>query len=681
MSDRRRLFLSSFLMLFVELVLIRWAGANLIHLSFFSNFVLLGSFLGIGLGFLIAGRSFDLFRWSPIVLVAFLAFVVVVPAQIGGTGSDFVFFNALETKGLPIWVVLPIVFVSVALAMCAIAQGVGRLFARFEPLTAYRLDILGSLSGIVVFAAMSLLGATPLVWGVVIALAYVPLLVPQGLRMLDVIALLGIVAVLAPSSLRSDTIWSPYYRIETGLIGQGRIEAVWVNGIPHQGIMSTNTRREVEPEYFLPYGYRAAGPPRDVLIVGAGNGTDVAIALEEGSESVRAVEIDRSLQQLGVERQPDRPYQDERVHVTIDDGRAFLERTSERYDLILFALPDSLTLVAGQSSLRLESYLFTRQAIEAARERLTSDGVFAMYNYYREPWLADRFANTLQEVFGHPPCFDSKGVDAHLAVMTIGLEPADVDCPEIWTVLDAPVSAPATDDHPFPYLRRAGLPALYAITLSLILVASFVGVRVVAGPLGPMSRFADLFFMGVAFLLLETMHVVRFALLFGTTWFVNALVFAAILGTVLIAIEVARRWRPRHPLRLYGVLLGAIAVAWLVPPHLLLDLAPPARFVVAGMLAFAPVFLANLVFAERFRDVEEPTIAFGANLLGAMVGGVLEYASLLVGYRALLVVASVAYALAFITGRRALERPVVGTLGASVGATQGSVSPPPVVDA
>ena len=56
-SVRLRLFLASFLMLFLELSLIRWTGAEIVHLSYFSNFVLLGSFLGIGLGFLRAGTS------------------------------------------------------------------------------------------------------------------------------------------------------------------------------------------------------------------------------------------------------------------------------------------------------------------------------------------------------------------------------------------------------------------------------------------------------------------------------------------------------------------------------------------------------------------------------------------------------------------------------------------------
>ena len=93
--------------------------------------------------------------------------------------------------------------------------------------------------------------------------------------------------------------------------------------------------------------------------------------------------------QLGRGLHPDKPYSDPRVSVHITDGRAFLERSNERYDRILLALPDSLTLVAGQSSLRLESYLFTAEAVAAARAHLRPDGVFTEYNFYRQQWLID----------------------------------------------------------------------------------------------------------------------------------------------------------------------------------------------------------------------------------------------------------------------------------------------------
>ena len=118
------------------------------------------------------------------------------------------------------------------------------------------------------------------------------------------------------------------------------------------------------------------------------------------------MEIDPSLQATGRDHHPARPYQDPRVTPHIDDGRAFLERTDDTYDLILFALPDSLTLVSGQGSLRLESYLFTKEAMEAVRDHLAPGGAFAMYNYYR-PFVFERYADTMREVFGHEPCFDA----------------------------------------------------------------------------------------------------------------------------------------------------------------------------------------------------------------------------------------------------------------------------------
>jgi hypothetical protein len=214
------------------------------------------------------------------------------------------------------------------------------------------------------------------------------------------------------------------------------------------------------------------------------------------------------------------------------------------------------------------------------------------------------------------------------------------------------VPAAVSDDNPFVYSWGRSIPPLYLVTLATILVLSLVLIRFAAGPLGEMRGYVDLFFMGAAFLLLETKNVVQFALLFGTTWFVNALGFFGILLTVLAAIEVARRVRIPNPTVLYIALFAALGLAWAIEPHLLLALSTPLRFCAASAIAFAPIFLANLVFAERFRDVGASTVAFATNLLGAMVGGVLEYASLIVGYRALLLLVAVLYGLAFLFERK-----------------------------
>ena len=318
----------------------------------------------------------------------------------------------------------------------------------------------------------------------------------------------------------------------------------------------------------------------------------------------------------------------------------------------MLALTDSLTLVSGQSSLRLESYLFTKEAIQAAREHLKPGGVFGMYNYYREPWLSDRFANTLRDVFGTRPCSAlAGGADLQLAVYTASERASSLACDARWQASVGNVPAPATDDHPFPYLKSRTIPGFYLSVIALILIASLALVRIVGGPLRPMFKFMDLFFMGAAFLLLETKSVVQFALLFGTTWFVNALVFAGVLISVLVAVAVSRRVTIRRRGLVYIVLLASLALAWSIPPADLLDLAFVPRFIAAVTLAFFPIFVANVVFTQRFKEVGDSTTAFGANLLGAMFGGLLEYAALITGYRALLFLVAGLYGLAFFFGR------------------------------
>jgi hypothetical protein len=660
-----RLVLLSFLMLFVELALIRWLGANIVYLSYYSNFVLLGSFLGIGLGFLRARSRINLFGWTPVALTLLVLFVQRFPVQISHTtGKQLIFFGALKTTGLPTWLMLPAIFLAVAAVMAMIGQGVARTFIRFTPLEAYRLDILGSICGIAAFSALSFFNANPLVRGIITAVV-LAILYGQGIGLIRFAALAGLAGLLTVQSLTSHDIWSPYYRITVGAKTAEQTIPVMVNGIPHQAI-TTATKRPVI--FYRPYSQAPRNPLNNVLVVGAGTGNDVAGALRMGAKHVDAVEIDPMIYKLGRKLNTDHPYQDPRVSVHINDGRAFLSETRQKYDLILFALPDSLTLVAGQSSLRLESYLFTLQAIQSAKAHLEPrTGVFAMYNYYRTAWLKDRLANTLDVAYGHPPCINSVGMhQQQLSVLTISANPAAVACIKTWH-RPASVVPPSTDDHPFIYLASNTIPSFYLVTLALILLASVLLVRGAAGPLRrrgnaglqpelapKATRYADLFFMGAAFMLLETKSVVQFALLFGTTWFVNALVFAGVLVAVLAAVETSRRMIISRPAWLYGGLIATLAIAWIVPQESLLALAIAPRFVAAVLLAFAPIFLANLIFTQRFRAVGDSTLAFGANLLGAMAGGVVEYVSLITGYRALLILVAGLYSLAFLAGRGAL---------------------------
>ncbi len=401
----RRLVLGSALMLFLELALIRWLGSNIVHLSYFSNFVLLGSFLGIGVGFLVSRRSWTLIPAAPVLLALLVVGVRQLPVSLDRTGSDVIYFTSLQATGPPAWLVLPAVFVVVALVLAGPAEIVGRCFADLTPLTAYRWDLVGSLVGIGGFTVLSFLWAPPVVWGVIVALAFV-LLVPNLKRVLSIAAGAVVVGVLLVESTAAGTSWSPYYKVTTKDVVPGNPDFVdiSVNGVPHQLMAPAQWKLEQgEQQYSTPYLRIKDNSLDDVLIVGAGSGSDVAIALSKGATHVDAVDIDPRIMQIGVERNPDRAYQSPRVTRHVNDGRAFLTGTDKKYDLILFALPDSLTLVSGASQIRLESFLFTDRAIEEARDHLKPDGAFAMYNYYRELWLIDRLAGTASEVFGHTP--------------------------------------------------------------------------------------------------------------------------------------------------------------------------------------------------------------------------------------------------------------------------------------
>ena len=650
MSERTavvRLLLSSFLMLFVELALIRWLGANVVHLSYFSNFVLLGSFLGIGAGFLISRKSWSIWPVSLPLLTMLVIGVLKFPVSIERSGSDVIYFTALEVSGPPAWLALPIVFVLVAVILAGPAEIVGRCFGRLRPLAAYRYDLLGSLAGITAFTVLSFLHAPSLVWGLIAVAVYL-VLAGSARRLVTVGWSIALLYALTLETMTPGVSWSPYYKVTTEEIGaeDDGLLLIRANGVPHQLMAPAQWKVEQgERIYETPYLRLPNNALQDVLIVGAGSGSDVAIALSKGARRVDAVDIDPRILEIGAEKNIDRPYADPRVTRHTNDGRAFLESTDRKYDLILFALPDSLTLVSGASQIRLESFLFTEEAMASVRRRLKPNGAFAMYNYYREPWLINRLAGTAAAAFGHSPCIDTFA--GAQAVVSIGVAASSQTCETTWTP-PAETVAPPTDDAPFLYFKGDSFPPLYIATLLAILAASLLAVRTLGGPLREMRPYADMFFMGAAFLLLETKNVATFALLFGTTWFVNALVFGGVLVIVLAAVETTRKFRtPPLPV-VYGAIVASLALAWIIKPEMLLPLPFWPRLIAATVLAFLPIYLANIAFAKRFRSSSDSRSAFAINLLGTIVGGCLEYAALFTGYDNLLLVTGLLYLGAFL---------------------------------
>jgi hypothetical protein len=666
LSDpRARLILTSATLLFVELLLIRWIPATVKYVGFFTNLLLMASFLGIGIGILL-GRSGRKLTVSPFawILLGVVALVLVARLDVQVRSSTEVFFGLAESTSADTnFVVLPIVFVLVTALMAALALPLGPLLKSQPPLQAYGFDIVGSMAGTAAFAILSAFWTPPVVWFGIVAVLLLLMGLGAGLGPWSPLTGIAMFSVLwlAVVQMTTGATWSPYYRVNDYHLADGALE-VTVDGIPHQVVWPNQPQGDY---YYQIYNWFPGRTYDEVLIVGAGTGNDVAVALSKGAKHVDAVEIDPAILQLGRDHAPLRPYADPRVTTYNNDGRAFLRTTSKDYDLVIFALPDSLTLVSSTGNIRLESFLFTVEAFESVRDHLSPTGVFVLYNYYREPWLVAKIDSMLETAFGTKPLVqlysDAEGVPTDQAALAVGpavaaLNGAPPPGDKVSAVPAITGAAPteATDDWPFLYLREASIQPYYLLALGFVLLFALLAVGGSAiGTRTPLRGFSPHFFvLGTAFLLLETKSLVSFSLLFGTTWLVNALAFFAILGTVLIAILVNARIKVRDSRPLYGLLFAALLVAFLLPPEQLLMDPPWLRYLLAAVVAFTPVFLANLVFTYSFRDTKIADMAFASNLVGAMVGGVIEYAALITGYRALLIAVAVFYALAWLFATR-----------------------------
>ena len=375
-----RTFLASFLVLFLEIALIRWMPAYIRLLSYFSNFILLASFLGIGLGCLLAPARVRLFTWFPLLQAIVIAAVNYFRLEVSVAASGSIYFSsgtAAKVVLVESTMLLPLLFVVVAALFTTLAQRMGREMAALPPLRAYTINLAGSLAGVVVLGLISWLELPPTMWFAIAFAAAVPLLLTPESRVdgtaetparrpstamvaINLVLLAG--SLVFVYSMARGAIWSPYYKITVSQ--QGPDTVVEVNNIFHQSMAPVEQK-----EYFYQWPYSVFGDTfQDVLILGAGSGTDVAAALRHGVRHVDAVEIDPAIIRLGREHHPDHPYSDPRVTVINDDARHFLRTTTKQYDLVVFALIDSLTMQSSFSGVRLESYMFTEESFRDVRE-------------------------------------------------------------------------------------------------------------------------------------------------------------------------------------------------------------------------------------------------------------------------------------------------------------------------
>ena len=477
-GDQARLVFASFLMLFVELALIRWITANNVYVTEATNFVLLASFLGIGIGFLNATSRRDYLRWTPLALLALVAFVLAFPVVLhSGTGPNQ-FLGVGQAQALPQPVSFALVFLLTVAVMAGLGQGVARIFVRFRPLSAYRLDILGSIAGIALFSLLSFLDQPPLTWALIAGGGLAIVLMPQ-LRLWQLAAIGAVIVLLLWESLTPHQIWSPYNKLTLQHRHGGTSTLfIWANNVPYQGIRHPlSVIRQHRQFYLYPYQHVTRASLGNVLVIGAGNGNDVAVALSKGARHVP-----RGRDRPGAPA--DRPELSPRPPVPEPAGHhpcwrrpsvSVGHQAALQPDRVRAArLPDGAGRPVPRSASKATCSPPRRSRRPGAH--LAPGGTFAMYNYYA-PFVLNRYATTIEDVFHRVPCAQLGGLDQgrRMAVLTVRPAGPVPDCASFW---HGSRVAPATDNRPFPYLPSAAIPSPYLWLLGAILLASLLLVRV-----------------------------------------------------------------------------------------------------------------------------------------------------------------------------------------------------------
>ncbi len=673
-GPQRQLLLLSILALFSELLIIRWLSTEIRIFAYFKNLPLMSAFLGLGLGFIWTNNKRDVFSFSQMAFF-YLAGLLMVALPLGLTYLSFIDPDQFMVWGTSIasnnehlslfWLslrnlaILLGVFVLSATTFVGLGQRMGKLFGVLNSLEAYSINILGGLLGIILFSVLSYLRTSPGIWLICAGLLYIAIekrAVAIGIVVLGLAYSLGLGTAMAHKTYGDDyvkTVWSPYYRIDVIRYRQngGPFKGsqlgynIYINYDSFQSILDCSPAalqkfpKSIQQTFFDERGgpFRLLDKPGNVLILGGGTGSDIAAALRANQSHVDAVEIDPCIVKLGQEMHPEKPYAAPNVTAYVTDARNFLKHCKKKYDLIIFAALDSHAAFSSVSSLRMDNYVFTQEALNEAANCLTPNGI--IYNQFVIPgeWLWDRHCKTLAAatrsvVYGYHIYADqlSGGIFAgpgvspsKLSVLPEMMKRAEVN-------LNSPVPV-STDDWPFLFLPKKQLSSLYALpVLSILLIALLpVATQFISGARLLLNW--QMLTLGMGFMLLEVFAMSKLSLLCGSTWTVNSIVISGVMVMVLFANWLASKLGKQHIRYLLAALLVLVIIAKSVNPSHLGQLGTEMGILAGTIIYLLPMFFAATIFALLFKNLQSSSTALAFNLIGGVIGVCLEYLSMPLG--------------------------------------------------
>jgi SAM-dependent methyltransferase len=678
-----QLILVSLLSLLVEMLMIRWVSSDIRIFAYFKNYVLIACFLGFGLGCYSCRKPVQVRA----LISALLLLTIILKAPISPLHNSIAALPQMlgASVEVHVWGVptMPTSWKAIFLAMAFIVSLFSVIAIAFVPfgqlvgwylenaprgVTAYSINVLASLAGIAAFTLLSFLCQPPWVWFLVVGvLSLIFLRKNVSARNAIGVTLLVCLCLLAiPDYRYASTYWSPYQKLTIqSLYNNGKIEAysLTTNDSLYQMILNLSPEfvqehAEVfskhpldQNAYNMPYRFYPSPP--SVLVLGSGMGNDVAAALRNGAGRVEAVEIDPLILKLGKQLHFEHPYQSPRVRVILNDARNYIENTHEKFDLILFSLLDSHTTTSHFTNIRIDNYVYTREAFKQAKELLKPDGLFVVKFQVDTPWIAGRLYELMQATFHQNPIqfqtdvggydmsgrFFVAGSPERLAVATsdgaLGVYLASHgNMPMQHATL-------TSDDWPYFYQHEPGLPLIVILVSVAVLIVFGWFLRQTSGEGGRVNL--HFMFLGAGFMLLEAQIVSRMALLFGTTWVVNAVVVSGLLCLIVGANLVYGAFR-RIPLWVsYAGLFLSLAIMFAVPLDKLFYESWAMRAVAATLVLCMPVFFAGIIFISSFARSGFRGSMLGSNLFGSLLGGLLESSSLWFGLKFVTILAAVFY--------------------------------------
>lgn len=691
-----KLALASVTALFLELLMIRWISSEIPVFAYFKNFVLIACFLGFGLGCCLSARRVRAMAWFvPLLVLALVVslpwtalreLLTSMPSLIGG-------LSEVDVWGVPsvpehgkelidlaksVLIVVPL-FGLIALLFVPLGQLVGWYLEKApRGIKGYTLNIFGSLAGILAYTGLCFLNQPPPAWLAVAGLLLAWLVWRRPpLRWTLAVVFSACVALTALAPHVGRIYWSPYQRLalrplylDDGELAsyQLRTNDSWYQNIYDLSPEFTAKHPEVfrdVPVKWNPYNlpYRFFPNPESVLVLGAGTGNDAAAALRNGAQRVVAVEIDPLIQHLGSQLHFEKPYSSPKVQVVVNDARSYVENSHEQFDLIMFSLLDSHTTSSYYTNIRIDNYVYTVEALQAAKRLLKPDGLLILKFWVETPWIEARLTELTQVVFGRRPlvlavrqpfygtmgdfffCGSPERLDAALA--------AD---PDLLAYAKANSLAPSgaaaaltTDDWPYFYQHEPGLPSAVILMSLVLLVLGWLFLRDTGVSAGSLDW--HFFFLGAGFFLLEAQIISKMALLFGTTWLVNSIAISGLLLLIVGANLLVEHMKNFNIGLAYAGIFATMLVSYAIPIQSLFVASYWLKALAAVAVLGMPAFFAGIVFIRSFARAGFQGAALGSNLFGALVGGLLESLSMWTGIRSLLVVAALLYIASWLTLR------------------------------